>query len=81
MGCWKQQQHMLDVCFAATMLVQLLLSQETPLQQLLSQRGKAPHKGSDTWTLIKMKTGAQSDVIPQLLCRQVVAKAGASLTT
>lgn len=62
------------------MLVQLLLSQEKPLQQLLSQRGKAPHKGSDLWTLIEMKTGAQSDVIAQLLCRQVVAEAGALLT-
>lgn len=80
MGCWKQQQSMLEVCFATTVLVQLLLSQERPLQQLLSQRGKAPHEGSDLWTSIKMRAGAQSDVIAQLLCRQVVAEAGASLT-
>lgn len=39
-----------------------------PLQHLLSQGGKAPHKGSGVWTLNKMQIGALSDlIIDQLL--------------
>lgn len=64
--------------FTTTELVQRVFNQERPLQELLSQRGKAPQKGSGVRTLTKMKTGAQSDLIAQLLYRQVGAETGAS---
>lgn len=64
--------------FVCNHRVQCLFNQERPLQQLLSQKGKAPHKGSGVQTRTKVKTGAQSDLIAQLLYRQVVAGTGAS---